>query len=112
MNPVQLNQLIKNLISLPKETETIEFKENNFKNEDIGKRISALSNSANLHDKKNTHLVFGIKDVTHNIIGTNFLPSNEKIGNDQFEFWLSQHINPRIDFRIYEFKFERVIGKI
>lgn len=106
MNQEQLEKLLKNLISLPNETETVEFKENNFSPEDIGKRISALSNSANLHNKKNAYLVFGIQDITHDIVGTAFLPSNEKIGNDQLEFWLSQHINPRIDFRIHEFKYD------
>ena len=105
MNQEQLEKLLKNLISLPNETETVEFKENNFSPEDIGKRISALSNSANLHNKKNAYLVFGIHDISHDATGTTFLPSNEKIGNDQLEFWLSQHINPRIDFRIHEFEY-------
>lgn len=106
MDQKQFEKLIKNLVSLPNETETVEFKENKFNEDDIGKRISALSNSANLHDKKNAFLVFGIQDNTHNIVGTNFLPNNEKIGNDQLEFWLSRMINPRIDFRIHEFKYE------
>src|SRR3989338_3851759 len=105
MNQEQLKKLLKNLISLPNETETVEFKENNFSPEDIGKRISALSNSANLHNKKNAYLVFGIQDATHKVVGTTFSPSKEKIGNDQLEFWLSQHINPRIDFRIHEFEY-------
>ena len=51
-------------------------------------------------------MVFGVQDSTHDIVGTNFLPSNEKIGNDQLEFWLSQHVTPRIDFRIHEFRYE------
>jgi predicted HTH transcriptional regulator len=51
-------------------------------------------------------LVFGIQDNAHRIVGTKFLPSTEKIGNEQLEFWLSKHINPRIDFRICEFQFE------
>lgn len=106
MDNIQLEKLLKNLVSLPKETETVEFKENNFSQEDIGKRISGLSNSANLHDKKCAFLVFGVQDQTHNIVGTSFLPSREKIGNDQLEFWLSQHINPRINFIIHEFEYE------
>jgi len=105
MDKEQLEKLLKNLIALPRETETVEFKENKFSEKDIGKRISALSNSANLHDKKNAFLVFGIQDNTHNIVGTNFLPSKEKIGNEQLEFWLSKMISPRVDFRIYEFNF-------
>ncbi|MCK5510349.1 putative DNA binding domain-containing protein [Candidatus Parcubacteria bacterium] len=106
MNQEQLEKLLKNLVSLSEETETVEFKENNFSKENIGKRISALSNSANLHDKKCAYIAFGIQDKNHNIVGTNFLPSKEKIGNNQLEFWLSQHISPRIDFRIYEFSYK------
>jgi len=106
MDQGQLEKLLKNLIQLPNETETVEFKENRFNEEDIGKRISALSNSANLHDKKNAFLVFGIKDVTHSIVGTSFLPTKENIGNDQLEFWLSKMLNPRVDFRIHEFEYE------
>lgn len=106
MDQGQLEKLIKNLVSLPNETETVEFKENKFCEDDIGERISALSNSANLHDKKSAFLVFGIQDNTHNIVGTNFSPNNEKIGNEQLEFWLSKKINPRVDFRIHEFKHE------
>ncbi len=106
MDQEWFEKLIKNLVSLPSETETVEFKENKFNEDDIGKRISALSNSANLHDKKTAFLVFGIQDNTHNIVGTNFSPSNEKIGNDQLEFWLSKMINPRVDFRIHELKYE------
>lgn len=102
----RLETLIQNLVTLPNETETVEFKENRFNEHDIGKRISALSNSANLHDKKQGFLVFGIQDSSHNIVGTSFTPSNEKIGNDQLEFWLSRKINPRIDFRIYEFLYK------
>lgn len=106
MDQLQLEQLIRNLISLSRENETVEFKENRFDEEDIGKRISALSNSANLLDKKKAFLAFGIQDITHSVVGTSFSPAQEKIGNEQFEFWLSKHINPSIDFRIYEFQFE------
>lgn len=106
MNKENLEKLLKSLIALPCETETVEFKENNFNSEDIGKRISALSNSANLHNEKCAYMVFGVKDSGHDVVGTNFSPSKEKIGNDQLEFWLSQHLNPRINFTIYEFPFE------
>ncbi len=101
MDNIQLEKILKNLVSLPNETETVEFKENNFDHQSIGKKISALSNSANLHDRKRAFLVFGVQDKTHNIVGTKFSPNREKIGNDQLEFWLSRHINPKIDFMIH-----------
>ena len=41
-----LQLLIKELISLPSETEWLEFKHNNFESEMIGEDISALANSA------------------------------------------------------------------
>jgi len=98
-------KLVDNLIKLPAETETVEFKVNNYNPEEIGKKISALSNSANLHDKKCAYLIFGIEDKEHIIVGTNFSPSREKIGNDLIEFWLSQRISPKIDFRFHENKY-------
>ena len=103
----QLEKLLMNLVSLPSETETIEFKVDNINPEEIGKRISALSNSANLHDKKCAYIVFGIEDFSHSIIGTNFFPNKEKVGNDHLEFWLSKHLNPRIDFIVHQFQYEQ-----
>ncbi len=106
MEQKELEKLLEALVALPSEIETVEFKENNFNKDEIGKRISALSNSVNLHDKKNAYLVFGVKDKRHDIVGTIFYPSKEKVGNDQLEFWLSQHMNPRIDFIIHEFEYK------
>lgn len=98
----KMNKLLDNLASMSGETETIEFKENNFSKEEIGKRISALANSANLLNKKKAYLVFGIEDKKHSIVGTKFKPRSEKIGNELLESWLNQMITPKIDFQIYE----------
>lgn len=107
----EINTLIEHLVSNSSESETVEFKENNFKKEEIGKRISALANSANLHDKKKSYLVFGIKDKTYEIVGTNFEPENIKIGNEELELWLQKMLTPKIDFRIYStlFKGEKLV---
>ncbi len=107
MEKEPLEKLLMNLVALPNENETVEFKVNNASHEEIGRRISALSNSSNLHDKKCAYMAFGIEDIGHDVVGTNFFPSRERIGNDQFEFWLSQHLNPRIDFIIHEFQHEQ-----
>ena len=106
MENTQLEKLIENLVSLPMETEIIEFKENNFNKDEIGKRISGLSNSANLHNKKFAYLVFGIEDKTHKIVGTRFQPKRQKVGNEELENWLMQMLSPKIDFRIYEFLYK------
>ncbi|MCD5407614.1 MAG: ATP-binding protein [Desulfotomaculum sp.] len=54
----------------------------------IGEYISALSNSATLEGKKYAYLLWGIDDVTHEIIGTSFEPKKFKKGNEEFENWL------------------------
>ncbi len=105
MDESQLKKLIEDLVALPKETETVEFKENYYTKEEIGKRISALSNSANLFEVKFSYLVFGIEDGTHNMVGTNFKPKQEKVGNMELEHWILQCLNSKVDFRIYEFKY-------
>ncbi len=106
MNTVELHKLIENLISLPHEIETVEFKKNNSNKDEIGKRISALANAANLHETKKAYLVFGIENETHKIVGTTFDPKKEKVGNDLYEFWLNQRLNPRINFQIYNINFQ------
>ena len=100
----ELKKLIKDLLS-EGETEVIEFKENNFQKEEIGERISALSNSANLLDSKNAYLVFGISDDAK-IVGTKFLPKKEKIGNELLESWLNGMLSPKIDFKIFEIQID------
>jgi len=106
MNHEQLQQLIKNLTSLPAETETVEFKENNFNKEEIGKRISGLSNSANLKSEKSAYMVFGVQDETHDVVGTIFHPKQEKVGTTELEHWLQQHLTPKVDFSIFEFDYQ------
>ena len=39
-------------------------------------------------------------------MGTLFNPLKEKVGNEELEHWLTQRLNPRIDFRIYEFVYD------
>src|SRR5260221_14734118 len=96
-------ELLESLISLPNETEWVEFKLDNSRPDDIGEYISALSNGACLHGKKYGFLVYGIEDSTRKVKGTTFKPKSTKIGNEELENWLSIHLNPRTDFKIIEF---------
>jgi predicted HTH transcriptional regulator len=91
------------LISLPKENEWVEFKVNDSESNEIGEYISALTNSSCLHNKEFGYLIFGVKNITHEIVGTNFKPKEKKVGNEELENWLATQLNPRIDFKIYEF---------
>lgn len=106
MNREQLIELIDQLQALPKECEWVEFKVNNCNPKEIGEYISALSNSACYYDKPFAYLVFGIEDETHNLVGTDFYPKTEKIGNQEIENWLATQLNPRIDFNIFELDLE------
>src|SRR3989338_229023 len=98
----QLNRLLEALVASPHETEWVEFKENYWKQDEIGENLSALANSAHLHQKDTAYMVWGIKDKTHKIVGTTFKPRTEKIGNQELESWWINHLKPRIDFTIYE----------
>ncbi len=96
-----LKSLLRELCALPKETEWVEFKENNTKFEDIGEYISSLSNSAALYGKTNAYLVWGVDDVNHEIVGTDFVPSLAKQGNEELENWLLRLLSPKINFYFY-----------
>ena len=105
MNIKDLTKTVDFLTSMPIEAEWLEFKHNFHSPEEIGERISALSNSAALHNKPYGYLVFGIEDGTHNIIGTSFRAKSHKKGNEDLEMWLANRLNPRIDFESFEFDY-------
>ena len=74
MTQQELETVIKDLQALPKECEWVEFKVNDSNNTETGEYISALSNSACYHGQPFGYLVFGIENITHRIVGTNFRP--------------------------------------
>ena len=107
MTPEELQNLLADLRGLPEETEWVEFKSNWDKPEDIGEYLSALANSAALLEKDHGFLVWGIQNIDHSVIGTEFKPRQSKgKGNEDLEPWLLRLLAPRIDFRIFEFETE------
>lgn len=102
MNNNELNSLLDRLLH-EGESEYVEFKLNNTNKEMIGERLSALANGACLHQKHYGYLIFGIQDSPIKKIGTDFSPKEIKAGNEPLEHWLLQRLNPRIDFKFYEF---------
>ncbi len=106
MTDDELIRLIKELTAHRKETEWVEFKCNRIRPEEIGEYISALSNSAALLGKEAAYIVWGIDNGTLDVVGTDFKPRVEKIGNEELENWLATQLNPRIGFDIYEFSDE------
>lgn len=87
-------------MSLPTETEWVEFKEakNNFDFDDLGKYFSALSNEANLAGKSAGWLIFGVSDsFPRRVVGSNFRlepPGLEKLKNE-----IARDTNHRTTFR-------------
>jgi ATP-dependent DNA helicase RecG len=107
MTPETLQNLLTNLRGLPEETEWMEFKRNWDLSDDIGRYLSGLSNVAALLSKEYAYLIWGIENGSHDLVGTEFKPRQTKgCGNEDLEPWLLRLLNPRIDFRIYEFEVE------
>lgn len=102
MEYTDFKKLVDALIGKPKETEWLEFKHNFHSKEEIGDRISALSNSAYLCNMPFGYIVFGIDDESHNVIGTDLFAKQKMVGNEELESWLSTRLNPRIDFEIID----------
>lgn len=100
----ELKSLVERLAS-NRECEWIEFKHNFHSPEEIGERISALSNSACLSGQPFGYIVFGIEDQTRQIVGTTFKAKSHKVGNQELESWLSLMLNPKIDFESFEFDY-------
>jgi len=97
----ELEKLLDELRALPHETEWVEFKLDRYDAQQIGEYISALSNSACLHEKDLAYLIFGIDDEEHSIKGTSFNPQMDKVGNQELENWWATQLSPRVDFKIY-----------
>lgn len=105
MHTSKLIDLVDRLRQEPTETEWLEFKINDEEPQAIGEYISALSNSASLHGQEYGYLLFGIKDQTHEVVGTDFKPRKKKIGNQELENWLITQLQPSMDFKIFEFNY-------
>jgi len=105
MTEPQLHKLLEELVKQPRESEWVEFKHNYHSAEEIGERISALSNGACIHHQDYAYLVFGVEDGSHQVIGTTFKAKTAQHKNGDLEHWLAQRLNPRIDFEIEEFDY-------
>jgi len=102
MNSQDFESLVVELTDLPAETEWVEFKENNCNPDDIGEYISALANSAALMGKSRGYIVWGIQNVSQEIVGTHFDPRSFKVGGEDLEAWVSRLLAPRPDFRFHD----------
>ena len=103
-----LDLLVKQLITLPNETDWLEFKCNNFDPDMIGKDISALANSATYRGKEQAYMIWGIDDISHEIKGTNYNRFSKLKGSQEIESWLRNLLSKNADF---EFDDTEIEGK-
>lgn len=111
LNEARYRALIDDLRKLPVESPWVEFKENNFDAQVIGKLISALSNSARLADQNFGYVVWGIRNDDHSAVGTTFNPCVQKQNGQPLEFWLSQRLQPdcAISFRSLDYQETKLV---
>jgi ATP-dependent DNA helicase RecG len=102
MNNEELVILVDELRALPRETEWVEFKKGTATtNERLGMYISGLSNSACIKNQDFAYLIFGVDDVTHDVIGTSFNFKTAKEGSQELELWIKRNITPTLNFEHY-----------
>lgn len=88
-----LHRLLKNV-----ENEIVEFKaaKNDFSFDKLGRYVSAISNEANLREKRYGWLIFGVDDKTHNILGTNY--KNSATALEKLKLDVSQNTTAGLTF--------------
>jgi len=105
MSEQELSKILSAAISLPAETEIIEFKEakNGYDFDKIGRYFSALSNEANLKGRSCAWLIFGIENSKHLIVGSRFRPFRKDL--DSLKKEIGDKTTQNISFiEIYELK--------
>ena len=97
-------EFFKELIHYEYEKEWIEFKENWYNREEIGEYISALSNVATICGVPYSYMIWGIKDKTHEVIGTSFNFDKEEKG-ESLKHYLSRNLTPSILYTFEELEY-------
>jgi ATP-dependent DNA helicase RecG len=99
------SKLLESLCALPRETGWVEFKENRFNEDSVGKYVSSLANSAMFEGKDAAYLVFGVRDEGHSVVGTTVDLLGETVGAESFIFWLNKQLEPRISITVESFDY-------
>ncbi|MBU6121052.1 ATP-binding protein [Hymenobacter siberiensis] len=98
MTAYDLTEILRNLLSLPAESELVEFKEakTTFDSDKLGEYFSALSNEANLKSAQEAWLVFGVNNAQE-VVGTAFRADPIKLQSLTKE--IADHCTNRLTFR-------------
>lgn len=101
----ELCALLDKLTDETDERPWLEFKHNQWDPDQIGRNVSAMSNSAMLHDKRRAFLVWGVENGSHQKVGTSVRLARKKgRGSENFENWINRIIAPRIMLRLHDFQ--------
>ena len=103
MTEHELYKILSDAISLPAETEIVEFKEakEGYDFDKIGQYFSALSNEANLKGKSCAWLIFGVENAKHKIVGSRYRTNRKKL--DSLKKEIGDKTTQNISFiEIYE----------
>jgi len=96
---MNLEQILDELLTLPAETEWVEFKEakSGYSYEDLGKYFSALSNEANLKSKPCGWMVLGVTNrPPRKFVGSQYKPTRPSL--DALKKSISEHTTNRLSF--------------
>ena len=98
--------LVLQLLQLKTEQSWVEFKHDNYKPDMIGEDISAIANAVALDRREYGYMIWGIHDVTHDIIGTDYDLQTLKKGNEEIENWLRHQLSGNADFVAYKIEID------
>lgn len=99
-----LKDIVNELRAYETEKEWFEFKVSWYEPNELGKYISALSNSAAIEGRKEAYFVWGIDNDIHEVVGTKF-KFDIDVKNEPLKHFLARNITPDIDFTFNECKF-------
>jgi ATP-dependent DNA helicase RecG len=100
-----LHETVDRILALDRETEWIEFKENNDDPDEIGQYISALGNAAALEGKRRAYLIWGVRDSDHVVVGTTVQPAAKKVGQEELQNYLIRLLQPQTYFAFSELNY-------
>ena len=100
---------VKLLISYPKKCDWLVLKEKELDKNQIGKYISALSNSATFCKQEYGYLIIGIKN--HQVIGTSFDPDILVNDKETISQYIEKYLSPSLSFTFTEMlvDFKRIV---
>ncbi len=96
---IDIHQTLTRLLSCTAETEVLEFKEakNNYSFKKLGKYFSALANEANLQEREDGWLVFGVRDSDKSIVNTRYRLDPVRL--DRLKAEIADKTSNRITFK-------------